>query len=557
MNPMCEGIGPIGPITWLSDPVRAAVEVYAPMTPRKEPRPSPTDVGKPVTLLVGTTTSVRELAAILVTVEPSAAVIGCLLPQGDGERCASRENDRLQCLGSFADLEKIAGQHRVARVLVSLPVAMTEPMLTLVRRLDSLRVEGQQVDWRFLPTWNDQLAGRIAAPLSPFKGASREGGAARYVLPPGTSTSLLDTATLIDRQPKPLDRRAIARVLTGKRVLITGSGGSIGSEIARIVASFEPAQLLLVERAENALFEIDRLIARQFPRVPRKALLHDITDAPRTESLFAEHRPQAVFHAAAHKHVPMMEDHPSAAVENNFFGTRSVVDAACEYGAEHFVMISTDKAVNPSSVMGATKRLAELYVQYQAGRSQTILSMVRFGNVLGSACSVLPIWSQQLSGGLPITVTHPDMTRYFMTIPEAAGLVLQSAALAQGGEVFLLDMGQPIRIVDLARRFIQSHGLTPDDDVPIVYTGIRPGEKLFEELAYDSEDMAPTAHASVRIWRMIPPEAARIQKIIQTFDALRRRSASDTHLYQHATREAIHTALRDALPEMIAKPLAA
>ncbi len=281
------------------------------------------------------------------------------------------------------------------------------------------------------------------------------------------------------------------------------------------------------------------------------AELHDVTNAPRTLDLVDRHEPHVIFHAAAHKHVPMMEDHPSAAIENNFYGTRSIADAAHTCGVSRFVMISTDKAVNPSSVMGASKRLAELYIQHQNRLSPTIYSMVRFGNVLGSACSVLPIWSRQIAQGGPVTVTHPDMTRYFMTIPEAAGLVLQAGAYARGGEVFLLDMGDPVNILDLARRFIMQHGLTPDEDIRIAITGIRPGEKLFEVLAYDGEDMTPTPHESIRIWKSPPPESARLQQIMLTFDRLRNRCEGEDHAWRGVTREAIMNALRNALPEMI------
>ncbi|NJL32051.1 MAG: polysaccharide biosynthesis protein [Phycisphaerales bacterium] len=241
--------------------------------------------------------------------------------------------------------------------------------------------------------------------------------------------------------------------------------------------------------------------------------------------------------------------------ENNFYGTRSIADAACKVGAGRFVMISSDKAVRPSSVMGATKRLAELYTQYLTGRSDTVFSMVRFGNVLGSACSVLPIWSEQLSRGGPITVTHPGMTRYFMTIPEAAGLVIQSAVYAGGaggGEVFLLDMGQPIRIVELAERFVRSQGMQPGYDIAIEFTGIRPGEKLFEELAYESEEMIPTPHPSVRMWKTARPDAMRMRHVIAAFDRLRGYAdGKGRHHWQDVTRDQLLEVLHSAVPEMV------
>ena len=335
-------------------------------------------------------------------------------------------------------------------------------------------------------------------------------------------------------------------MIQGKRVLITGAGGSIGSELSRIVARFNPSKLMLVDRSENALFDIDRQIARMAPPLHRKALLHDVVDAPATLAHFREHAPQVIFHAAAHKHVPMMEDHPAAAVDNNLFGTVSVCDAADAVGAERFVMISTDKAVNPCSIMGATKRLAELYVQHIHRKSTTAYSMVRFGNVLGSSGSVLETWARQIADGGPVTVTDPRMTRYFKTIPEAAALVIQSASLvipdSSSGEVFLLDMGDPIRIVDLARRFIELHGLDarlPDHEdglsamasaspgtVRVVYTGVRPGEKLHEELAFDAEAMRPTRHPDIHIWELQPPsEAAVVQMISQLSPGSRSRDS--------------------------------
>jgi len=488
-------------------------------------------------VLVGPVSDVDTLATTIASSAPRATRLGGCPPG------ASAPANPIAVLGAIETLKTNPPLVPPgATVLLALPVAMRQLAADLAAALPQSR---------WLPPIADQLAGRITwtAGTGPSPGAIS-----------------LDPSQLLDREPHHLDRPAIAGVLTGKTVLITGAGGSIGSELARLVAGFSPAKLILVERGENALFEIDREIARTFPALARSAILHDVTNAPGTRWVLGEHRPQVIFHAAAHKHVPMMEDHPAQAVENNFYGTRSIADAAQAAGVERFVMISTDKAVNPTSVMGATKRLAELYVQHLAASSPTLFCMVRFGNVLGSACSVLPIWSQQLAAGGPLTVTHPDMTRYFMTIPEAAGLVLQSAALTQGGEVFLLDMGQPIRIVDLAQRFVRAHGLEPARDVDIQFTGIRPGEKLFEELAYDGEDMIPTPHESVRIWRTQPPGARRMKAIIARFDAMREgtrrpprsrsaRGALSADLppastWQHATRQAILAALHDAIPEM-------
>jgi len=477
-------------------------------------------------LLVGSALSVGQLHRAVSGLTPPLSIVGCVVPITESDAGDSAEALPVPVLGGLDELNQVIAGHRpIDRVLISLPMAMRQETQRLGRSLDQAGVA-----WRFMPTLADQLAGRL--------GAVAMGGGG------------IDTNELIDRRPRPLDERAIKQTLAGRCVLITGGGGSIGSELARLVGRFEPSKLVLVERSENALFEIDREIARVYPSLPRAAVLHDVTNVSRTLGMVTAYKPDVIFHAAAHKHVPMMEGHPAQAVENNFYGTRSIADAAAAAGVDRFVMISSDKAVNPSSIMGATKRLAELYIQYVNMRSDCRFSMVRFGNVLASACSVLPIWGKQLTQGGPITVTHPRMSRYFMTIPEAAGLVLQSGALANGGEVFLLDMGQPVRILDLAKRFIRSHGLEPDVDVSIKITGVRPGEKLFEELAYDSEDMTPTAHESVRIWQTHGADTARMQAIIQAFDRLRAKGGAGQP-WQAVGSDAIVAALRNAVPEMV------
>lgn len=488
----------------------------------------------PGTLLVGTALCVRQLLPSLLALDPAPSLLGCLLPKP--------AILPLPVLGGFDQLQAIAQRPEVQQVLVSLPAVMDEQLRTIAATLDQMGVS-----WRYLPPLADQLAGHTT-PRNPRNAARPSSGA---------SGGGIDPTQLIDRQPRPLDEPAIQQTVTGKTVLITGAGGSIGSELAHVVARFKPAKLVLVERSENALFEIDRQIGRRYPDLAREAVLHDVTQADRTFDLVHRIAPAVVFHAAAHKHVPMMENHPAEAVENNFYGTRSIADAADRAGCERFVMISTDKAVNPSSVMGASKRLAELYIRHLNQQSGTTFCMVRFGNVLGSACSLIPIWTDQLGRGGPITVTHREMTRYFMTIPEAAGLVLQAGAYAQGGEVFLLDMGQPIRILDMADRFLRLQGFAPDVDVKIEITGPRPGEKLFEELAYTGEDMLPTSHPSIRIWHAAQPEPAQIQQIVSTFDRLRDKSGNGTRRWRDTNSEAVVTALRSLLPEMVTPASAA
>lgn len=349
--------------------------------------------------------------------------------------------------------------------------------------------------------------------------------------------------TLLGRKAINLDTPELQRFLANKRILITGAGGSIGSELCRQAARFCPERIILVERAENALFEIDRELRERWIGVDVQPCVADITDRVRMEAVFAEHRPHIVFHAAAHKHVPMMEANPGEAIKNNVFGTQIVAQIARDSGVDAFVLISTDKAVNPASVMGATKRLAEMVVQAvgSEGRDQksedidqrlevrsqpAVLPFltsdlrplassnaprlpnagrflaVRFGNVLGSSGSVVPIFRKQIEAGGPVTVTHPEMRRYFMTIPEATQLVMQAGAIGKGGEIFVLDMGEPVRILDLAKQMIAQAGLVEDKDITIRFTGVRPGEKLFEELARDDENTRPTSHEKIRVWEL-------------------------------------------------------
>lgn len=371
--------------------------------------------------------------------------------------------------------------------------------------------------------------------------------------------------TLLGRKAINLDTPELQRFLANKRVMITGAGGSIGSEICRQTARFCPERIVLVERAENALFEIDRELRERWIGVDVWPCVADITDLARMERVFAEHRPHIVFHAAAHKHVPMMEANPGEAIKNNVFGTQACARLARETGVDAFVLISTDKAVNPTSVMGATKRLAEMVVQAegtvrdaanQGDRSAELgfaepahsgrFLAVRFGNVLGSSGSVVPIFRKQIESGGPVTVTHPEMRRYFMTIPEATQLVMQAGAIGKGGEIFVLDMGQPVRIVDLARQMIDQAGLIEGKDIDIRFTGIRPGEKLFEELARDDENTRPTSHEKIRVWELptrspevvdrmlaelrravdLPPEAVR-QRIAGVLSEYRRGEGID------------------------------
>src|SRR6185436_374269 len=289
---------------------------------------------------------------------------------------------------------------------------------------------------------------------------------------------------LLGREPVQLDVESISRELSGKTVMVTGAGGSIGSELARQVNRFSPAKLLLVERAEFALFHIDRALREEPTTGLIVPLVADVGDRPRMRAVFEAYRPQVIIHAAAHKHVPLMECNPTEAIKNNVINTRHLCELADEFQAESFVLISTDKAVRPSPIMGASKRMAELVATDVARRSRTRIVAVRFGNVIGSNGSAIPIFQEQIRRGGPITITDKRMRRYFMTIPEAAQLVLQASTIGKGGEVFILHMGEPIRILELAETLISLSGLKPHQDIKIVETGIRPGEKLYEELTF-------------------------------------------------------------------------
>ncbi|MGP8253735.1 MAG: UDP-N-acetylglucosamine 4,6-dehydratase family protein [Terracidiphilus sp.] len=300
-------------------------------------------------------------------------------------------------------------------------------------------------------------------------------------------------------EPARLDETLIRSTIRGRVVLVTGAAGSIGAELCRQIARFSPAAIVGFEIAESPLFEIDREMQQAHPHVPFFAEIGNVQNRARLDEVFRKHRPALVYHAAAYKHVPLMEENPFEAIENNVFGTQNVARAANECGVASFILISSDKAVRPTSVMGATKRVSELLLQsLRNGGTQFIA--VRFGNVLDSNGSVIPIFRKQIAAGGPVTVTHPDMRRFFMTIPEACQLVLQASAIGAGGQIFVLDMGQPVKIVDLARNLIQIAGLKPDEDIKIEFTGVRPGEKLHEELSSLLEDTAPTRHEKIRIF---------------------------------------------------------
>ena len=370
----------------------------------------------------------------------------------------------IKVLGTRADIPTIVAATKPAEALVAIPSAPPELVRNFVHRL-----EGFKIPITTLPSLSELVNGKVGV---------------NEIRPMAIEDLLPRTQVALDIQP-------VRQLISGKRVLVTGAGGSIGSELCRQIAALSPTDLVLYERYENSLYAIvndltDRPVA---PNV--HAVVGDVTDAARVQEVFAQYRPQLVFHAAAHKHVPLMEANPSEAVKNNVIGTQMVAEAARNYNADHFVLISTDKAVNPTSVMGATKRVAEFVVQHTAAEpSHTRFVTVRFGNVLGSNGSVIPRMMEQIRAGGPVTVTHPDIRRYFMLIPEAVQLVLQ-ATVVGGGETFVLEMGEQVRILDIARNLIRLSGYVPDEDIPITFVGLRPGEKLHEELTADGERLEP------------------------------------------------------------------
>ena len=325
----------------------------------------------------------------------------------------------------------------------------------------------------------------------------------------------VDVNDLLGREPIQVDLNSIMGYVSGKVVMVTGGGGSIGSELCRQIAAHNPKQLILVDIYENTTYDVQNELRRNFPYLNLVVLIASVRNTKRIDQIFETYKPDIVYHAAAHKHVPLMEDSPNEAVKNNVLGTWKVVQAADKWKVKRFVMISTDKAVNPTNIMGATKRICEMIIQTYNRHSDTEFVAVRFGNVLGSNGSVIPLFKKQIAEGGPVTVTHPDIIRYFMTIPEAVSLVLQAGAYAKGGEIFVLDMGQPVKIVDLAKNLILLSGHKPNEDIMIKFTGLRPGEKLYEELLMDEEGLQDTENKMIHIGKPIELDEEKFMKQIE------------------------------------------
>jgi FlaA1/EpsC-like NDP-sugar epimerase len=401
----------------------------------------------------------------------------------------------LKVLGTTEDLSTLVSSMNIDHVVITIAQASREQIQHITKLCEEIPVKV-----RIIPGLYEILDGRVE--ISRIRDVQIE--------------------DLLGREPIQLDVESIREELTGKTVMVTGAGGSIGSELARQVTRFQPDKLLLVERAEFALFNINRALRDNDSSASIVPLVADIGDATRMRSIFESYRPQVVIHAAAHKHVPLMESNPGEAIKNNVINTRRLSELAAEFGADVFVLISTDKAVRPTSIMGASKRLAELVAQDVGRENNTRFVAVRFGNVIGSNGSVIPIFQEQIRKGGPVTITDKRMRRYFMTIPEAAQLVLQASTIGKGGEVFILHMGEQVSILELAEALISLSGLKPHTDIAIVETGIRPGEKLNEELRFETEEALSTSHPKIFINKLATPDgkdiADALRRLMQTED---------------------------------------
>lgn len=437
-------------------------------------------------LVLGVGDAAIHLAKDLVK-NPAWQLVGFLDDDDNKQNCVLHG---IKVLGKLDDLDKWVAHFSVEKVILAMPSSSHQQRKRAIKLCQAAGVEALSV-----PSFDDLMSGKVGV----------------------TQLRAIELDDLLGRDPVRLDKAGLQKLLTDKVALVTGAGGSIGSELCRQIACYAPSKLVLFEQNEFALYTLEQELKQTFPQLNFLCIVGDVRDAARVNEVFAAQQPSTVFHAAAYKHVPMMEQHNAwQAIRNNVLGTYTVARAALDHNIAKFVLVSTDKAVNPTNVMGASKRLAELVCQalqpaQDSGKTRFV--MVRFGNVLGSTGSVIPKFRAQIAAGGPITVTHPDITRFFMSIPEAAQLVLQAGLMGQGGEIFVLDMGEPVKIVDLAKELIRLSGMN-EDDIKIEFSGLRPGEKLFEELLADDENTLPTPHPKLFIAQAVQCDAAWLERLL-------------------------------------------
>lgn len=437
------------------------------------------------------------------------------LPVGFVDARSSRAGTTIhgiRVLGKIDDIEHIVQDYEVESAIIALPAQDS----TEIRKAVELGRKAGLQKIQIVPPLSDLIGGQISI----------------------RNLREVQVEDLLGREQVSLDQQAIGNFITGKKVLVTGAAGSIGSELSRQIAKFSPVSLVTIDQDETGMFWASRELQDSFPDLVYHSFVTDIRDEQKINSILETHKPEVIFHAAAYKHVPLMEVHVDEAVKNNIFGTRTVAELAIKHGVEKFVFISTDKAVNPTSTMGATKRVGEIMCQVLNEKNSTKFVSVRFGNVLDSRGSVIPIFREQIKKGGPVTVTHPDMQRYFMSTPEACLLVLEAGALGQGGEVFVLDMGEPIKIIDLAKEMIRLSGYEPDTDIPIVFTGERAGEKFFEDVLTAEEGTQATKNEKIFVAKLSAVKEDTLEKVLQLLE----------ELAQEGDREKIIRVLQSIVP---------
>ena len=446
-------------------------EGFLQKTNRPEKSPWPRPAGKPIMVIGAGDAGEMALREILDKRVKGYNVLGFV---DDDPEKQGRLIHGVPVRGFIDDLPGLVDELRVRELLIAIPSATGPQMRRIVGICESCKVP-----YKILPGLSELIDGKVS--LKTFRDVSYE--------------------DLLGRKPVELELESISAYLKGQRVMVTGAGGSIGSELCRQIIRFEPEQMILLDSSEANLYAIQMELEHRLGYLRYKAILGNVQYWPVVQSVIANHKPQVVVHAAAYKHVPMMERNPWEAVFNNIVGTKNVLEASAEHGVKRLVMVSTDKAVRPTNVMGASKRVCELVMQALEGENGTRMMCVRFGNVVGSSGSVIPLFQKQIAEGGPVTVTHPEVTRYFMTIPEACQLILQAGGMGKGGEIFILEMGEPVKILEMAKDLIRLSGKEPGRDIEIVFTGLRPGEKLYEELITEGEGIVKTAHEKIMVLR--------------------------------------------------------